>query len=980
MNKERLLAARKKLKEFQQHKHEMLGDTQNHNDLEKHNNDYISRKHTPINSSPTPQQSLAQHFEPDLEVKENHSNEIIGMKNVNQYPHCISYESQKNYFTLTKEQEKKTNQDSFIAHESTHKDASVSSYNNFVPHHSRNGSSSTTSSQIIHENNDQDIVSQHSSTQPMEHFNFNSNTCTNASSSLQKEHLLQMANAVANVLEHEQNLDESTLNNSDLEQRNQFLTCCLEEQKKLVSQLHIQVSQSNNKIAELEAKLSTKSADYESRLIQELNPLREQIQLDAQTIGILVGEKAELTAANTQLQTTIRQKTEDITELFGNFKSSQHKMVDLERELTTIKNNMEDLSNAYQELRKKYDEALETSANAKKQNEEHELEISEMRQKLNYKNTELTNLQQEFQEKVALLSLSELRIQQLSNGPQEINALENQHHATKVLQQQLSRMKEAFESVSGEKDEVNKKYQSYLQQLDERHSKLLTDLESAKRKIEESEIREQSYIQRLSELEQQLQREKSKTVPPVEDQSEKIAILTKSMDNLVLEHENLQSMLNEKENEIENLKKDLKELQDIKEQSAEASKLAQALQSEQLGASRAVSQNHQLKIQLDEMHDAFIALSNTKLDLTEQLQAERTIGKKLNAQLNEVENQMEQLKEELSQKEAALLELEKERLLAAQIEDQIQHYQAQSHNAVPLQQELQKALVTIETLKKENQLLISKSQAIETTTVTAEIHQENRETMPDITVTTGTNVDEIADSTTISSFFTNVNVSSDSLEAGARNPSEKLEDDAVDTSISKTQFVIPEASVIPSVSEPMKKLEIRFKETMEKVAELTDEKQRLEHLVLQLQGETETIGEYVTLYQKQRAILQEKAKEKENTFRQLLEQRNQQQEQLHKLKVLVADLLKAKNTIPNITTATAAEENMHTSENPDSETNNIEIIQGHVNKIDEAMNQTDKTTSQILDLLTEIKDCNNSCIMKPNFHPCPCCSGKLITV
>lgn len=43
-------------------------------------------------------------------------------------------------------------------------------------------------------------------------------------------------------------------------------------------------------------------------------------------------------------------------------------------------------------------------------------------------------------------------------------------------------------------------------------------------------------------------------------------------------------------------------------------------------------------------------------------------------------------------------------------------------------------------------------------------------------------------------------------------------------------------------SEPIIKLEKRFKETMERNAELTDEKQRLEHLVLQLQGETETIG------------------------------------------------------------------------------------------------------------------------------------------
>jgi hypothetical protein len=41
----------------------------------------------------------------------------------------------------------------------------------------------------------------------------------------------------------------------------------------------------------------------------------------------------------------------------------------------------------------------------------------------------------------------------------------------------------------------------------------------------------------------------------------------------------------------------------------------------------------------------------------------------------------------------------------------------------------------------------------------------------------------------------------------------------------------------------MEKLEERFTRTMKDVADLSDEKQRLEHLVLQLQGETETIGE-----------------------------------------------------------------------------------------------------------------------------------------
>jgi len=81
------------------------------------------------------------------------------------------------------------------------------------------------------------------------------------------------------------------------------------------------------------------------------------------------------------------------------------------------------------------------------------------------------------------------------------------------------------------------------------------------------------------------------------------------------------------------------------------------------------------------------------LDLTEQLQAERNIGRKLNARLNNVEIEMDNLKEKLKEKETLLIELEKEKLQNAQIADQMQHYHAQSHHARTLQQELQNALV-----------------------------------------------------------------------------------------------------------------------------------------------------------------------------------------------------------------------------------------------------------------------------------------------
>lgn len=60
------------------------------------------------------------------------------------------------------------------------------------------------------------------------------------------------------------------------------------------------------------------------------------------------------------------------------------------------------------------------------------------------------------------------------------------------------------------------------------------------------------------------------------------------------------------------LTRELQELRDTKDDddatNADAAKLARALESEKLGASRAVSQNQQLKQQLTEMENAFVTL------------------------------------------------------------------------------------------------------------------------------------------------------------------------------------------------------------------------------------------------------------------------------------------------------------------------------------------------------------------------------------
>ncbi|XP_060826118.1 golgin subfamily A member 2-like [Bombus pascuorum] len=861
---EKLLAAKKKLREFQ------LRKMQNNPD------DCVKQKRDSVNSLPSQYQNA--------ETDTSHLEGLTNASTIGNLENDIVQEFQKDEALFT---------DSLVTSENT--------INHDNVHYS---TEETINAESVQEINTSEATSK------VDFYDL---------PKVQKEHLLEMASAVADVLTNESEHTETSLD-TDLMYHNQFLSPYMEEQKKVVNELHIELSNARSRISELEAKLEGKETEYQVELAQEINPLKEQLQVHTQTTGILIAEKAELTAALSQAKQSIRQSSEESEEMTRKFKNSQVRIAELEKEIYTVKNSNEELRKSIHQLQSEYDSLNNRFFELKKEKEDLSLEASELKQKLNLKKTELIAVQQELQEKTALLSLSELRIQQMKVA----TTTEEEKHAVILLEQELTQTKEALKIVSVEKDEANKQYQNYVKQLDTQQAKLLEEIKTQRGGIEDLQRREQSCIQRISELEQQLQqeREKAGNLSSLQDRKDETDNLLKNIDELTLEQERLHIVLSEKDSQIEMLTKNLNDLRDANNQGAEVTKLVNALESEQLGASRAVHQNRQLKEQLTDMENAFVSLSNAKLDLTEQLQAERSIGRKLNVQLNNVESELAQLKEKLKEKEAILEEVEKERLQNAQIADQIQHYQAQSHHADTFQRELQHAIITIERLEKEKQTLMEK------------LKEKNL----------ASSISEV-DSHSISHANNNVSKSEEKVHVESSN-----ENDVI-------------------ISEPVKKLEQRFKETMERVAELTEEKQKLEHLVLQLQSETETIGEYITLYQKQRAVLQNRAIEREQVFRQLLEQRNQQQEQLHKLKVMVGDFLSKEYICSNgtkrqVETATGSSDSVTIKRKE-------EVIDPQVEN---------KSVSELLDVLTEIKDCKDSCMFEPNFHSCPLCSGQLLTV
>lgn len=76
-------------------------------------------------------------------------------------------------------------------------------------------------------------------------------------------------------------------------------------------------------------------------------------------------------------------------------------------------------------------------------------------------------------------------------------------------------------------------------------------------------------------------------------------------------------------------------------------------------------------------------------------------------------------------------------------------------------------------------------------------------------------------------------------------------------------------NIRPEQLDSFKLLEKKFTKVMADNANLKDKNQELEHVVMQLQCETDTIVDYITMYQMERKKLNQKYKEKDESIRSL---------------------------------------------------------------------------------------------------------------
>ena len=87
------------------------------------------------------------------------------------------------------------------------------------------------------------------------------------------------------------------------------------------------------------------------------------------------------------------------------------------------------------------------------------------------------------------------------------------------------------------------------------------------------------------------------------------------------------------------------------------------------------------------------------------------------------------------------------------------------------------------------------------------------------------------------------------------------------------------------------KVEQKFSQAMHQIAELSAEKEQLEHLVVRLQDETDTVGEYITIYQHQRAKQKEQLQEKERQLQAVARDREELKGKLCQLQGLLTEYM-----------------------------------------------------------------------------------------
>ncbi|KAM9370817.1 golgin subfamily A member 2 isoform 1-T1 [Phaethornis superciliosus] len=545
------------------------------------------------------------------------------------------------------------------------------------------------------------------------------------------------------------------------------------------------------------------------------------------------------------------------------------------------------------------------------------------------------------------------------------------------LETQVAQLSESLHQLQAERDQYVEKlkeersiWQQRVEQLSEQVHTMVEEKEKHMAHIRELEA---DITELLSKSVKPMDTEPSSPAGPTAAElslQEEIQRLLQEKEELhgqyqaqVRDNEQLSHLNQEQEERLLELEK---AVQRYNEESADRQQILEDMQSDKATISRALSQNRELKEQLAELQNGFVKLTNENMEVTSALQSEQHVKKELAKKLGQLQENLAEFKEtlELKTQEARGLqeqrdqlyshlqqymvayqqlaaekeELHKQYLLQTQIMDRLQHEEVQGKVTVEMHlKELQQTKESLEAVAKENKELQAQISQLAADLDGRILHRlegdgiESEAMTEEIQTSSFVIPEKFESHEEMVTFLTSAmsQVEKDREDMRQQLAAQKqqcrslLQQMAALRQEQQHNFTLGGGSTTDTVpvevhealKTAMEKLQTRFTELMCEKADLKERMEELEHRCIQLSGETDTIGEYIALYQSQRAILKQRHQEKEEYISRLAQDKEEMKIKLLELQDLVMRLVKERNEWYNKYAAAAQNPELAASQN-----------------------------------------------------------------
>ncbi|CAF1055234.1 unnamed protein product [Adineta steineri] len=748
------------------------------------------------------------------------------------------------------------------------------------------------------------------------------------------------------------NLSKSPI--TELEEQNRQYALLIENQKQ--QRLRLEDQRQYGGDSSMSGRSSRAQSDVdlvrqiEHKYRRDFEHLQEQLEIHVQTIGILVAEKTDVSAKLSQSVKQYERKQGEIDEIQGRLKASRERVEELEKQSQNQTSNAQKREIATKESDKELDRL-------KTENIQQNRIIEELKQNL-----------MEFNEKV---DKRQNTIDQLNN---EILKLKQKSEQSEIRLQQ-------FQSIN-DTSVINK----YEQQIDDLQKTLAL-------KINEAEVLLSSINQMRSDNDQtqlQYQQYNTNVQRHIQELNEQIKQLVQT--NSLLE--------NEQEAIKQSYEMKISELQNTQIVHNDTTNNDFILERDAL-----LQENQLFKQAIDEWSRRF---EETRLE-----------NEQIIKHLNDKDEYIFQLEKSNGKVQENMVDHEK--LLQATHEDKTTLSRAIAQNKQLKEQltELQDGFVKMSNdnmnltnqiqatdyLNKQlNERLAQKELQVEHVQTTDNVHNHEQSQIVDNTeqgTTTQQMNDLLAENKSLRERLSQLEQQSPVKNDTQNNDS---------SSLSSLPSAVDESPQLQNGF--VEKIIDRFNRAMRDNADLQDRTQQLEHLILQLQSETDTIGDYISLYQQQRHQLHRRYQEKDDYIKQLTQDRLNLQRKLSELETLLmrglnkssTDMKDQEKTIQNETISSDRQQTIDENEWPEMIDNAISALSpteqatsSHDDKtpftsvpsLSSLSNFDNETKARILILLKELGQSDNTssktdnlsttklAFIGKNLYVCSTCTGPV---